>query len=46
MSRRLPAAILVLSFLRQPGASLVAIATALAGLPVYFFFKWWARRTP
>jgi len=33
------AAILVLAFLRQPVESLVAIATALAGIPVYLFFK-------
>lgn len=32
-------AILVLSFLRQPVESLVAIATALAGIPVYLIFK-------
>ena len=37
-------AILVLAFLRSPGASLVAIGTALIGLPVYFLFKWWGRR--
>ena len=33
------ASILVLSFLRQPVESLVVIATALAGIPVYLFFK-------
>jgi APA family basic amino acid/polyamine antiporter len=38
------AAILVLSFLRQPVESLVAVATALAGIPVYLFFKRSARR--
>jgi APA family basic amino acid/polyamine antiporter len=32
-------AILVLSFLRQPTESLIAIATALAGIPVYLLFK-------
>jgi APA family basic amino acid/polyamine antiporter len=37
-------AILVLAFLRSPGASLVAIGTALVGLPVYLLFKWFARR--
>lgn len=37
-------AILVLAFLRSPVASLVAIGTALAGLPVYLVFKWAARR--
>jgi len=31
--------ILVLSFLERPVESLVAIATALVGIPVYFFFK-------
>jgi APA family basic amino acid/polyamine antiporter len=30
---------LTLSFLRQPVESLVAIATALVGIPVYLFFK-------
>lgn len=30
---------LILSFLRQPVESLVAIATALVGIPVYLFFK-------
>jgi basic amino acid/polyamine antiporter, APA family len=33
------AAILVLSFLERPKESLIAIATALAGIPVYLFFK-------
>jgi APA family basic amino acid/polyamine antiporter len=33
------AAILVLAFLRQPVESLVAIATALAGVPVYLYFQ-------
>jgi APA family basic amino acid/polyamine antiporter len=33
------AAILVLAFLERPAESLVAIATALAGIPVYLFFK-------
>jgi APA family basic amino acid/polyamine antiporter len=33
------AAILVLSFLERPKESLVAIATALVGIPVYLFFK-------
>jgi len=33
------AAILVLAFLRKPVESLVAIATALAGIPVYLWFK-------
>jgi APA family basic amino acid/polyamine antiporter len=33
------ATILVLSFLERPAESLVAVATALAGIPVYFFFK-------
>jgi APA family basic amino acid/polyamine antiporter len=37
-------AILALAFLRSPVASLVAIATALVGLPLYFLFKWWGRR--
>jgi APA family basic amino acid/polyamine antiporter len=32
-------AILVLAFLRQPVESLIAIATALAGIPIYFLFK-------
>jgi APA family basic amino acid/polyamine antiporter len=32
-------AILVLAFLRQPTESLIAIATALAGIPVYLLFK-------
>jgi len=38
------ATILVLSFLERPVESLVAIATALAGIPVYYFFKRTARR--
>lgn len=33
------ATILVLSFLERPAESLVAVATAMAGIPVYFFFK-------
>jgi APA family basic amino acid/polyamine antiporter len=33
------AAILVLAFLERPKESLVAVATALAGIPVYLFFK-------
>jgi APA family basic amino acid/polyamine antiporter len=33
------ATILVLAFLERPIESLVAIATALAGIPVYLFFK-------
>jgi APA family basic amino acid/polyamine antiporter len=33
------ATILVLAFLERPKESLVAIATALAGIPVYYFFK-------
>jgi len=33
------AAILVLSFLERPRESLVAIATALAGIPVYLIFR-------
>ncbi|MEN6561081.1 MAG: amino acid permease [Acidobacteriota bacterium] len=33
------AAVLVLSFLRQPAESLVAIATALAGIPIYCLFR-------
>jgi APA family basic amino acid/polyamine antiporter len=37
-------AILVLSFLHKPVPSLVAIATALVGLPVYLLFKWRGRR--
>ena len=37
-------AILVLSFLRQPAASLVAIATALAGIPIYVLFRRASRR--
>ncbi len=31
--------ILVLAFLERPVESLIAVATALAGIPVYFFFK-------
>ncbi|RPJ02362.1 MAG: amino acid permease, partial [Candidatus Aminicenantes bacterium] len=38
------AAILVLAFLRAPVESLVAIATALAGIPIYLFFKRTARK--
>jgi APA family basic amino acid/polyamine antiporter len=37
-------AILVLAFLRSPGESLIAIATALAGIPLYLFFRWKANR--
>ncbi len=33
------ASILVLSFLERPVESLIAIATALAGIPVYLFFR-------
>lgn len=33
------ATILVLAFLSRPKESLIALATALAGIPVYFFFK-------
>ncbi len=33
------ASILVLSFLRQPAESLVAITTALAGIPIYYLFR-------
>ncbi len=33
------AAILVLSFLSRPVESLIAIATALAGIPVYLYFR-------
>jgi len=33
------ATILVLALLERPIESLVAVATALAGIPVYFFFK-------
>jgi APA family basic amino acid/polyamine antiporter len=33
------ATILVLAFLERPKESLVAVATALAGIPVYYFFK-------
>ena len=32
-------AILVLAFLERPKESLIAVATALAGIPVYLFFK-------
>jgi APA family basic amino acid/polyamine antiporter len=32
--------ILVLAFLERPVESLVAVATALVGIPVYLFFKW------
>jgi len=39
------ATILVLSFLERPAESLVAVATALAGIPVYFFFKRSARKS-
>jgi APA family basic amino acid/polyamine antiporter len=38
------ATILVLAFLERPVESLVAVATALAGIPVYFFFKRSARK--
>jgi APA family basic amino acid/polyamine antiporter len=38
------AAILVLAFLERPVESLVAVATAVAGVPVYFFFKRSARK--
>jgi len=38
------ATILVLAFLERPVESLVAVATALAGIPVYFFFKRRARK--
>lgn len=38
------ATILVLSFLQRPVESLVAVATALAGVPVYYLFKRTARR--
>jgi APA family basic amino acid/polyamine antiporter len=37
-------AILVLAFLRQPVESMVAIATALVGVPLYLFFRWKAGR--
>ena len=33
------ATILVLAFLERPVESLIAVATALAGFPVYYFFK-------
>jgi len=33
------ASILILSFLERPVESLIAIATALAGIPVYLFFR-------
>ena len=33
------ATIFVLAFLERPIESLIAVATALAGIPVYFFFK-------
>jgi APA family basic amino acid/polyamine antiporter len=38
------ATILVLAFLERPVESLVAVATALAGIPIYFFFKRSARK--
>jgi APA family basic amino acid/polyamine antiporter len=38
------ATILVLAFLERPVESLVAVATALGGIPVYFFFKKSARK--
>jgi len=38
------ATILGLAFLERPVESLVAVATALAGIPVYFFFKRSARK--
>jgi APA family basic amino acid/polyamine antiporter len=38
------ATILVLAFLERPVESLVAVATALGGIPVYFFFKRSARK--
>jgi len=37
--------ILVLAFLERPVESLVAVATALAGIPVYYFFKRSARKS-
>jgi APA family basic amino acid/polyamine antiporter len=40
------ASILVLSFLERPKESLVAVATALAGVPVYLFFKRGAAKDP
>jgi APA family basic amino acid/polyamine antiporter len=33
------ASILVLSFLERPAESLIALATVLTGIPVYFLFK-------
>lgn len=39
-------AILVLSFLERPKESLVALATAAVGVPVYLFFKARSARTP
>ncbi len=36
--------ILVLSFLGRPRVSLIALATALAGIPAYYFFKRSARK--
>jgi APA family basic amino acid/polyamine antiporter len=39
------ATILVLSFLQRPVESLVALATALVGIPVYFYFKRSAGKT-
>jgi APA family basic amino acid/polyamine antiporter len=38
------ATILVLAFLERPVESLIAVATALAGIPIYFFFKRSARK--
>jgi len=38
------ATILVLAFLQRPAESLIAIATALAGIPVYYLFKRTSRR--
>jgi APA family basic amino acid/polyamine antiporter len=32
-------AILVLAFLQRPKESLIALATALVGVPIYYFFK-------
>ena len=40
------ATILVLAFLERPKESLVALATAAAGVPVYFFFKSRPRTRP
>jgi APA family basic amino acid/polyamine antiporter len=37
------ATILVLSFLQRPKESLIALATAAAGIPIYYFFKRRAR---